>query len=82
VIAIGRNASKRLAYLASIDAKILDLDVTSSQDMLNVKLQKAIKFYDGIDVLINNANYVKAGLAKKVRYVCRTLLVHWRSTVT
>jgi len=82
VIATGRNASERLAHLAGTDAKILDLDVTSSQDILNAKIQEAIKFYDGIDVLVNNAGYVEAGLAEDVRYVCRALLVHWRPTIT
>ncbi|MCJ1391706.1 hypothetical protein MMC18_004571 [Xylographa bjoerkii] len=69
VIATGRNASERLVHLAGTDAKILDLDVSCSQDVLNGKVQEAIKFYDGIDVLVNKAGYLEAGLAEEVRKV-------------
>ncbi|MCJ1381588.1 hypothetical protein MMC17_004699 [Xylographa soralifera] len=67
VIATGRKASERLTHLADTGAKILDLDVSCSQDVLNAKVEQAIKFYGGIDVLVNNAGYVEAGLAEEVR---------------
>ena len=69
VIATGRKASERLAHLHGTGAKILDLDVTAPQDVLNAKVEEAIKLYNGIDVLVNNAGYVEAGLAEEVRCV-------------
>lgn len=75
VIATGRNVSERLAHLKETGAKILDLDVSSPQEVLNAKVEEAIKFYDGIDVLVNNAGYVEAGLAEDVRWVPKALLL-------
>ena len=71
VIATGRNASERLAHLESTGANILDLDVTAPQAVLNAKVEEAIKFYDGVDVLANSAAYLEAGMAEAVRYVAR-----------
>lgn len=71
VIATGRKASERLAHLKDTGAKILDLDVSSSQEVLNAKVEEAVKLYDGIDVLVNNAGYVEAGLAEEVRWVVK-----------
>lgn len=78
VIATGRKASERLAHLDGTGAKILDLDVTASQEVLNAKVEEAVGFFNGIDVLVNNAGYVEAGLAEEVRYLgilkpCRPL---------
>jgi NADP-dependent 3-hydroxy acid dehydrogenase YdfG len=57
VIATGRNAESRLAHLKGTGAAILDLDVTSPQEILDSKIQEAIAIYGKIDVLINNAAY-------------------------
>ena len=65
VIATGRKASERPSHLVNTGTKILDLDVSCSQDVLNGKAQQAIGFHGGIDVLVNNAAYVEAGLADK-----------------
>ena len=67
VIATGRNASERLAHLKTAGAKILDIDVTCPQAVLDAKVSEAIRFYGGVDVLVNNAGYVEAGLAEEVR---------------
>ena len=67
MIATGRNASERLADLETTGAKILDIDVSCPQEVLDAKVKEAIRFYGGIDVLVNNAAYVEAGLAEEVR---------------
>ena len=69
VIATGRNASERLGHLKAIGARILDLDITEPQEILNIKMEEAIGFFGGIDVLVNNAGYIELGLAEEVRYV-------------
>ncbi|TGO62256.1 hypothetical protein BCON_0021g00690 [Botryotinia convoluta] len=46
----------------------MSLDVTDSQAKLDAKVQEALKIYDGIDVLINNASYIEAGLVEDVTH--------------
>jgi NADP-dependent 3-hydroxy acid dehydrogenase YdfG len=53
VIATGRKAETRLAHLKGTGASILDLDA---------KVAKAISIFGHVDVLVNNAGYVQAGL--------------------
>ena len=57
VIATGRKASERLVHLQNTDAKILDLDTTASQEVLNAKVKEAVELFNGIDVLVNNAGW-------------------------
>ncbi|TGO33555.1 hypothetical protein BHYA_0240g00140 [Botrytis hyacinthi] len=57
----------------------MSLDVTDSQAELDAKVQEALKIYDGIDVLINNASYIEAGLVENVTHerlvaICNTNL--------
>jgi len=65
VVATARRAHSRLEHLKVQGAAILELDVTSSQQELDIKIQEAIEFYGGIDVVINNASYIEAGLVEE-----------------
>jgi NAD(P)-dependent dehydrogenase (short-subunit alcohol dehydrogenase family) len=69
VIATARNnAEARLANLSKLGAAVLDLDVTLSQDLLDKRVEEAIQVYGVIDVLINCAGYVEAGMVEQTRY--------------
>ncbi|MCJ1237515.1 hypothetical protein MMC14_005501 [Varicellaria rhodocarpa] len=72
VIATGRQAAKKLAYLKDTGAVILDLDVTSPQSKINEVVGRAIEIYGGNDVLINNAGYIESGTVEE-------LTLAWRS---
>ena len=61
VIATGRQAESKLQHLKATDAKILDLDVSSSQDVLDRKIAEAIGIYGAVDVVVNNAGYLNMG---------------------
>jgi NADP-dependent 3-hydroxy acid dehydrogenase YdfG len=69
VIATGRNAGTRLAHLKETGAAILELDVTAPQAELDAKIQDAIKIYQKIDVLVNNAGYIEMGLIEELTWV-------------
>ena len=58
-IATARRARERLQHLEDAAAAILHLDVTAPQSELDTKVDKALKIYDGIDVVVNNAGYIK-----------------------
>ena len=66
VIATARQAHERLSHLKALGAAILELDVTASQSELDAKIEEAIGIYGGIDVLVNNAGYVEAGLIEEI----------------
>ena len=66
VIATGRQAAKKLAYLKDTGAVILDLDVTSPQSKINEVVGRAIEIYGGNDVLINNAGYIESGTVEEL----------------
>lgn len=61
VIATGRKVEK-LAHLKKTGAAILQLDITDKQEVLHETIQKALAIYGRIDVLVNNAAYVAAGV--------------------
>jgi len=68
VIATGRNnAVQRLTALKDIGASVVDLDVTTSQSEIDQQVQKAIGIHGTIDVLVNNAGYIEAGMVEEIR---------------
>ena len=69
VIATDENASERLAHLGELGAAMLDLDVTTSEAHLDSKVEGAIKIYNGIDIIVNNAERFEFGLVEEVRCV-------------
>lgn len=67
VIATGRNAGERLAYLADTGASILDLDVTAPASEIEAKMSHAWGLYpNGIDVVVNNAGYILSGAVEEL----------------
>ncbi|TGO81393.1 hypothetical protein BPOR_1175g00030 [Botrytis porri] len=52
----------------------MSLDVTDSQAELDAKVKQALKIYNSIDVLINNAGYIEAGSIEDITLVasCNT----------
>jgi len=72
-IATARSKShERLAALKEAGAAVVDLDVTASQTEINGKIAEALEIYGTIDVLVNNAGYIEAGMVEEIsheRYV-------------
>ena len=66
VIATARGPVERLEHLQQLGAATLDLDVFAFQADLNEKMQEALKIYGHIDVLVNNAAYIEAGLMEDI----------------
>jgi hypothetical protein len=66
VVATARNASTRLTHLQALGASVLDLDVTVPQPEINSIVAQAIKVYGHIDVLVNSAGYIEAGMVKEL----------------
>ncbi|TGO16414.1 hypothetical protein BTUL_0028g00140 [Botrytis tulipae] len=62
-IATTRGSTDRIQHLKDAGAATMSLDVTDSQAKLDAKVQEALKIYDGIDVLINNAGKVRLAQA-------------------
>ncbi|RDW66908.1 hypothetical protein BP5796_09657 [Coleophoma crateriformis] len=67
VIATGRNAVIRLSHLKDSGAAVLDIDVTASQAVLNIKIEEALAVYGRIDVLVPNAGYSEIGFVEELR---------------
>jgi short-subunit dehydrogenase len=66
VIATSRGDVSRLSALAEAGAKTFSLDVTASQSEINGVVAKILA--EGpIDVLVNNAGYIEAGIAEEAR---------------
>ncbi|KAF5620344.1 ketoreductase [Fusarium sp. NRRL 25303] len=66
VIATGRNADTKLSHLNETGATILDLDVSSSPEVIKSKIDEAWSIYDGIDVVVNNAGYILSGAVEEL----------------
>jgi NADP-dependent 3-hydroxy acid dehydrogenase YdfG len=70
VIATARRAES-IEDMGSSVVAILQLDVTSDQEILDEIMAKAIAIYGYIDVLVNNAAYVAVGSWEDVSLVYR-----------
>ncbi|TVY41001.1 putative oxidoreductase [Lachnellula occidentalis] len=68
VIATARGGLERLTGLKQAGAAVLELDVISPQAELDKIVEKAIKIYGGIDVLVNNAAYIDAALVETLSH--------------
>ena len=77
VVATARRAKERLGKLEAAGAFVLDLDVTWPQQQIDDTIRQAIDVYGRIDVLVNNAGYLEAGLVEEVRYVESSLASRW-----
>jgi NAD(P)-dependent dehydrogenase (short-subunit alcohol dehydrogenase family) len=72
VIASTRGDVSRLSALAEAGARTFSLDVTASQSEINAVVGKILE--EGpIDVLVNNAGYIEAGISEEARYEDITL---------
>jgi NAD(P)-dependent dehydrogenase (short-subunit alcohol dehydrogenase family) len=67
VIATARNGIQRLAPLKEAGAAVIDLDVTAPQAEIDAKIKEALAIYGEIDVLVNNAGYIEAGIIEEIR---------------
>lgn len=67
VIVSGRNDKTRLAHLNETGAAIVDLDITSSVDSINSKVQEIWETYpSGVDVVLNNAGSIVSGFVEEL----------------
>lgn len=66
VIATARSretsAIERLAHLKKAGAAVMELDVAASEDEISEKAKEAWSIYGQVDVLVNNAAYIDAGI--------------------
>ncbi|KAJ5200187.1 Short-chain dehydrogenase/reductase SDR [Penicillium cf. griseofulvum] len=60
------NALDRIAPLKEAGAAVMELDVTASAEVLNAKAKEAWAIYGKIDVLVNNAAYIDAGVFEEI----------------
>ena len=67
VIATARKDTQRLQALKEAGAAMLEVDVQAPQEVLDSKIEEALAMYGGIDVLVNNAAYVEAGVLEELR---------------
>ncbi|ORY17857.1 short-chain oxidoreductase [Clohesyomyces aquaticus] len=64
-IATGKGNTNRLRALVDAGARAYSLDVTASQSDINGVVAKIMEENGDIDVLVNNAGYIEAGLAEE-----------------
>ena len=75
VIATSRGDLGRMKHLQDLGAATLELDVCSSQTILNSKVQDALAIYGDIDVLVNNAGYIEAGVLEDMTYETPSIIL-------
>ena len=66
VIATARGDVDRLSSLAAAGAKTLSLDVTAPRAEIDAFVQAVIE-ESPVDVLVNNAGYIEAGICEEVK---------------
>lgn len=66
VIATARGDIQRIAGLAEGGAKTISLDVTAPQSEINATIAEVLQ-KGPIDVLVNCAGYIEAGIAEEAR---------------
>jgi NAD(P)-dependent dehydrogenase (short-subunit alcohol dehydrogenase family) len=69
VIATARKDISRLKHLENGGAAVFELDVTSPATEIKNKMAEIIKIYGGVDVLVNNAGYIEAGMVEEASCV-------------
>lgn len=69
VIASGRNVEQRLGELKSDTVALLELDTTSSEEVLKRKVQESWNIFGHIDVLFNNAGMSSMKSVEEAEYV-------------
>lgn len=62
----GSNVLERLAPPREAGAAVMELDVTISAEVLNAKAKQAWGIYGKVDVLVNNAAYIDAGIFEEI----------------
>jgi NAD(P)-dependent dehydrogenase (short-subunit alcohol dehydrogenase family) len=62
----GSSGAKRLASLKEAGAAVLEIDVTAPQEVLKAKAEVAWEIYGQVDVLVNNAAYIDAGVIEEI----------------
>jgi hypothetical protein len=67
VIATAGTLSK-IQHLKSAGAKILELDVTTSRDVIDAKAREAIAIYGTVDLVVNNAGTAILGTIEEAPY--------------
>lgn len=61
-----KSASERLAPLKAAGAAVMEVDVKAPAEELNAKAKEAWSIYGHIDVLVNNAAYIDAGILEEI----------------
>jgi NAD(P)-dependent dehydrogenase (short-subunit alcohol dehydrogenase family) len=64
-----KSALERLALLKAAGASVMEIDVTTPAEVLNAKAKEAWSIYGHVDVLVNNAAYIDAGIFEETEYV-------------
>ena len=72
VIATARKLDS-LRSLESEKCKIMQFDVTESEEALKAKAKEAVGVWGRVDVLVNNGGVGGAGLSEEAGYVLYTL---------
>lgn len=71
-IATARDV-KQLDHLKALGAETLQLDVTDSREVLESKVQAAVRVYGKIDVLIQNAGFGMFGPVEELEYALQAV---------
>jgi NAD(P)-dependent dehydrogenase (short-subunit alcohol dehydrogenase family) len=62
----GVSGIERLSALKEAGAAVFELDVTAPQQELDSKAKEIWDIYGHVDVLVNNAGYIDAGILEEI----------------